>query len=1639
LIEYLNNGYEHSSTFSLGGFLWAEGASSLIVEKTIFRQNALLGTSMMSSPLFAFHNVVDIGIISCLFRNNLSTAGLISITGVTNTLNVTNSHFESNMGKSTAIISFSLTNQPSITLRSINLVSNVVLTQAILALTISQAQYNPYISGSMVTITGLIARENSGPFLLKVSNFDRVHLLNIAAVGNGDIDKAVEGVVGRFMSDVRVYMSRVPYLKQQRCSGTVQVESVQICTISQVTFNHSSCSFGSPALTIIDSNDEKRTKELRIQDIVLAHNQGEELIAMELSTNLTLERLHFENNTNLRTSLAVCLSFSAAIPVSVAVVDSSFLSNHGLESTLAKSEGIWSFTLVNVVCIGNTAKGTSAGFLLYPYIQGDSFVEVRNCLFRGNSARSNGVISIIDLIGEVISPDARIRLLIEECVFDSNFARFAGSSITLSGLIEVHPDSRIVNSRFLNNSCVNAGAALAATGLETAFEMSEFVKKEKLAFRYCVFFGNSGASVIEMTNFDFELETEECLFENSTVEFTTVRISHGFWNDTKSLFRYNKGSDAGTVLIISGTNFTGYGTMFLQNWSKTHGGAMVVWQKSQAHCSFCVFERNECETHGGAVTLHEFALFVGQGVVFRGNRARVEGAAVYSSISEFTCNNCLLEYNFAQSYTVVIIRGSNSAYKNGVIRYNQAATTPGVFLSQSQLSVVNCSLSDQIGSMGAFFMISDFSTLQVEASHFTRGQARNVGGSIYSVVSSTVKVTNSKFVNCSALEMGNVIDVATGMLVITNVTLRDIGSNRASAAISFTNGYLDLMIDCKGLIGNAIRALFAAVVIRNSSFRDIEAYYGSALYCFGCTFVRVQASEFSNCLAKKGGAFYVFTSSALSANYSASLQNCRFTNNRAVNGGAVYTESVNLIMSGCVLINNSVSPEYYDSVEMLKRGIGGAIFAANTYTAVVLSSITNNTFINNSASNMGGVLYWFDTYPTFTNNVLEGNSAPYGSVIASFPIRLALLHPNNSIVQYRNNESVPLALTLTDIASGQVCRYQLRLALIDQYEQIVTADSSSYAQIQPSENTESGLSGRIQVNADRGIFVFHNITLIGKPAATFDFFIVSDGVDEYLKIYTRDPHTYYPKIRLQVSFRNCEPGESAQGLTCYLCQSNTFSLTPSQPCNSCPPSATCYGGFNMVPKSGYWRPDPSLNIIYKCTNQQACLGSPQISNLSRTGICAEGYEGNLCAVCSPGYSQSGISTCLKCPPLQTNVGLTCLVGVIGLSLVALAIFLALRGARKTSSRMAIYVKIFVNFLQMLAVVVSIDLSWPTFVRSFLDAQHLLGNVAEQLFSTACILQETNISSIYFGKVVIIIVLPAVLIALFMLSFLLLTAFRAMHLVRDKVVTCAVVILFILHPSITKVLFSSFSCKEILPGEYWLSADMSIRCWNESHVKLLLSAVLPGLIVWVFGLPMLCFTALFKARNRLTSSSLGLQLSFLYKGYTAKHFYWEFVILYRKIALICSVVFFSLVSTMAQALSVLVVLLIYVFAQIVMRPFSHNSYHRLELKSLLTSLVTMYAGLYFESNPVSIPHTGLEVSGFLFALIIAVNTYFLVSWSREVWPLIRDTVKQKLGRVTNSQPNHGNDSAVAMLEHPEIVLSPEDVIVVEEQVQRLSTV
>lgn len=265
---------------------------------------------------------------------------------------------------------------------------------------------------------------------------------------------------------------------------------------------------------------------------------------------------------------------------------------------------------------------------------------------------------------------------------------------------------------------------------------------------------------------------------------------------------------------------------------------------------------------------------------------------------------------------------------------------------------------------------------------------------------------------------------------------------------------------------------------------------------------------------------------------------------------------------------------------------------------------------------------------------------------------------------------------------------------------------------------------------------------------------------------------------------------------------------------------------------------------------------------------------------------------------------------------------------------------------------SLNLNWPAFVRLFLTGQQIVGSLSDHLFSVECFFQELSITETFYAKAVVTILLPGVLITLAMLTWGVLKLCIHIEAVGNKVVASAVVTLFVLHPSLTRTMFSFFSCVEIRPEEYWLAENTDLACWESHHIRYILTTMLPGLLVWSFGLPTLSFILMIRSRNSLSDPLTCLKFSFLYKGYTHKFFYWEYVILYRKVALVSTVVFFSPFSKIAQAISVLAVLLLFLFLQVCVMPYCHPSYNRLETRSILVSLLTIYCGLYFQACSMS---------------------------------------------------------------------------------------
>ena len=88
--------------------------------------------------------------------------------------------------------------------------------------------------------------------------------------------------------------------------------------------------------------------------------------------------------------------------------------------------------------------------------------------------------------------------------------------------------------------------------------------------------------------------------------------------------------------------------------------------------------------------------------------------------------------------------------------------------------------------------------------------------------------------------------------------------------------------------------------------------------------------------------------------------------------------------------------------------------------------------------------------------------------------------------------------------------------------------------------------------------------------------------------------------------------------------------------------------------------------------------------------------------------------------------------------------------------------------------------------------------------------------------------------------------------------------------------------------------------------------LPTLIVWGLVFPVISLVLLVRNRRKLTAEETKLKYGFLYIGYSPKSYYWEFVIMYRKILIAFISVFLSSVSISIQGLLAFLILAISLF-------------------------------------------------------------------------------------------------------------------------------
>ena len=203
-------------------------------------------------------------------------------------------------------------------------------------------------------------------------------------------------------------------------------------------------------------------------------------------------------------------------------------------------------------------------------------------------------------------------------------------------------------------------------------------------------------------------------------------------------------------------------------------------------------------------------------------------------------------------------------------------------------------------------------------------------------------------------------------------------------------------------------------------------------------------------------------------------------------------------------------------------------------------------------------------------------------------------------------------------------------------------------------------------------------------------------------------------------------------------------------------------------------------------------------------------------------------------------------------------------------------------------------------------------------------------------------------------------------------------------------------------------DLEIPCWKSEHIRYSLFVAAPSLIIWGFGIPLVAWIILSKNKNDLESIELREKYGFLYNGYKKSYYFWESVIMYRKIMIIFISVFMGRFGTITQALVVFIVLIVFLILNIKLKPFAFEVLNEMEMLSIITSILTVYCGLYFLSdNPevynssddsVSSADNGLRLSTatkyILFLVILISNLVFFSYWAYKMLGEVKNLFRTK---------------------------------------------
>ena len=359
-------------------------------------------------------------------------------------------------------------------------------------------------------------------------------------------------------------------------------------------------------------------------------------------------------------------------------------------------------------------------------------------------------------------------------------------------------------------------------------------------------------------------------------------------------------------------------------------------------------------------------------------------------------------------------------------------------------------------------------------------------------------------------------------------------------------------------------------------------------------------------------------------------------------------------------------------------------------------------------------------------------------------------------------------------------------------------------------------------------------------------------------------------------------------------------------------------------------------------------------------------------------------------------------------------------AAEKPSDSSVFNKILLNHLQMLIITSDFDMDWPPQVQQIFAVAAPINELTNAIVNFDCFMDGRKLDEVdaydfalpegemrvSYQKVIIMSSLPVVLGGIaYVTWWIICRCTRTMGQLRTKFIATLVFLLFLIHPAMTKRMVDIFDCRDY-GGIPRMVQDYQVQCFSDSqHIFVAFYIALPCLILWGLGIPAAVYMLM--AKTELGNKAAKQQFGFLFNGYKRHNYYWEIVIMYRKILCVFIAVFLRPYGVIVQALVLLLMLGAFLQANNQARPFSQRQLNDIESMSVATQIITIYCGIFFIS--AKDPSTDqfevnsdfhLTASGevILVIVIAACNALFLLLWIMKFVDISRDMIRTKLPKV-----------------------------------------